>query len=359
MQIKNLRYSLLIGLLSALTAIIFINNVLITKVPAKTASAEIKTVSSNIYAAGSIKSQNEATLHFLTGGKLVYLPFKAGDPVYAGQTIAQLDTFTIQKQLTAALNNYRISRDTFDQTQDNANSGVLQGAQKYGLTVTNKGGFDVPSVMGDMVKRIVDQSQANLDNSVINVELANYAYQMATLNAPFDGIIYRQDVTSPQIMVSPANSFTIIDPNALIFKANIPESDIDFIEAGAPVNISLDAVKNRTFNGTVTKIYPDKVTLATGAHVYQADIESPELLENGKYDMAGAVTIKSNLKNSVALVPTWLILNSRQIWVKENRKAVLRTVTTGKRHGGNTEVLSGLLPNDQLITNPQYLAEMK
>lgn len=75
-----------------------------------TDSVQIKSVDNNILAEGKIASQNEATLHFQTGGKLTRLAAKEGDKVTENQTIANLDTYALQRQLTAALNVYRSTR---------------------------------------------------------------------------------------------------------------------------------------------------------------------------------------------------------------------------------------------------------
>lgn len=325
----------------------------------QTASLKTRQVASEIIATGSVRSENEATMRFQTGGKLVYLPFKEGDKVYKGQTIAQLDSYVLQKQLTAALNNYRIIRDTFDQTQDNAKSGVLKGAQTYSLQVLNKGGFAIEDVIGDIIKRILDQNQATLDNSVINVEITNYALQLATLTSPIDGIIYRQDVTTPFINITPTTSFTVIDPSTLIFRANISENDIDFVNVGSLATIQIDALKGRSFAGIVTRIYPGKITLPNGQHVYQVDIQSEDLKLSVKYDQAGSVIIKNSMSNNVTLVPNWTILGNKYIWVVKDNKPILKEVKIGKTHGENVEILDGLSEEDRIIISPKSLAVKK
>jgi multidrug efflux pump subunit AcrA (membrane-fusion protein) len=67
-------------------------------------SAAVKAVDSSIVVDGVVTAQDEANLHFQTGGKLVSVPVKEGDKVYQGQTVAQLDTYALQQQLTEALN---------------------------------------------------------------------------------------------------------------------------------------------------------------------------------------------------------------------------------------------------------------
>ena len=79
-----------------------------------------------ITANGFVTAQNRATLNFQTSGKLSYLPYKEGDTVTAGRTIARLDTYALNRQLSLALNNYRATRNTFDQTQQNSQDNVLK-----------------------------------------------------------------------------------------------------------------------------------------------------------------------------------------------------------------------------------------
>src|SRR5438067_2003967 len=64
-----------------------------------TQTASPHEVQNQILAKGSVRSQNEADLHFQTGGKLIYLPYKEGDVVSQGQTIGSLDSYAIAKQL--------------------------------------------------------------------------------------------------------------------------------------------------------------------------------------------------------------------------------------------------------------------
>jgi multidrug efflux pump subunit AcrA (membrane-fusion protein) len=330
------------------------------KTSVKTEALNIKSVASVIQAEGAVTSQNQVILHFQTGGKLTYLPFKEGDQVYQGQTIASLDTYVLQKQLVGALNAYRSTRDTFDQTQQNAQTGVLRGQQKYFLEVTNKigvGGQTEEDIINDIAKRVLDQNQATLDNSVIQVELANYALSLATLTSPINGIITHLDVTTPFVNVTPATSFVIADPAALIFRANVSENDIDFISIGNSAIVKLGT--GESISGTVGKIYPDRITLPNGLKVYSVDIESANPNQFNMMGQSGIALIQSNSQKNVKLVPTWTVLNHDSIWVLSNNKPVLRNVTIGKTHGDMIEIVNGLSTQDEIITNPESIARGK
>lgn len=324
----------------------------------QTKPVKVGVIGSNIVAIGAIHSQSEATIHFQTGGKLIYLPFKEGDYVTAGQTIGQLDTYPLQQQLTQALNNYRSTRDIFDQSQQNSQTGVLQQNQKNALNPLNQssiGGDAQSMAINNTVQRIIDQNQANLDNAVINVQLASYALQLATLTSPINGIITHEDVTVANVNVTPVTSFSIADPKQLILRVNVAASDIDYVSVGAPATIQVSGQPAR-LPGTVIKIYPQKQTLPDGEEIYQVDIQSTALRNSAKFGQQGSAVIQSNIKQEEVTVPTWTVLGHTKVWVLEDGKPVLKTITIGNISGDTTEITGGLLPKDKVITDPRIIA---
>lgn len=316
-------------------------------------SASVATLVTSIVAAGSVHSQNEATLNFQTGGKLVYLPFKEGDSVSMGATIAQLDTYALQKQLTAALNMYRSTRDTFDQIQQNGQNNQLQS--QLAPSVSNAK-MDKTDAINDSAKRILDQNQANLDNSVINVELTNYAMQLSTLTSPISGVITHEDVSVPNVNVSPGTTFMVADPNTPVFRANIPVNQIAFVSEGSTAIIRLDGLKS-TIKGTVSKIYPQKRTLPTGQDVYQLDVVSEDLTSGAKLAETGSVLIENETTDHTTLVPAWTVLSHSSVWVLHDGAAILRKVIVGNTANGFTSV-TGLDQTDKVILDPEGLANI-
>lgn len=327
---------------------------------ATTTTTSVRFVNSTVNAEGSVTAQNQATLHFQIAGKLTYLPFKEGDSVKSGQTIASLDSYTIQKQLQTALNTYRSVRDTFDQTKDNVQDNVEKAQLTYPYDYYSKAGMGIDTeqnAINDAIKRIVDQNQANLDNSVINVQLANYAFQLSSIMSPLNGIILHEDVKVPGINITTATSFTVADPTTAVFRANIPVNNINYIEIGSSAEIAIDGLQNK-ITGTVVNIYPQKVILSNGQSVYQVDIQSDQLIDLAKLDQPGTAMIKTNSEN-VALVPVWTVIGGKYIWIDDNGKPQLKTVTTGKIHGQDIEITSGLTTEDRIIINPEYISAQK
>ncbi len=326
----------------------------------KTEDISIKNAGFEILADGIVTTQNKVDLHFQTGGKLTYLPLKEGDRVYQGQTIAALDTYALQRQLQIAANTYQISKNGNDQTQENNQAGVVEGQQRLSLDTTNKNTYPnitEAKIVSDAVARIVDNNALSQNTAQMNVDLANYAIQLATLTAPFPGILTHEDVTSPSINVTSQTTFTLQDPDTTVFRANISQNDIDFVDIGAHAIIKLGG-NSKTYNGIIIKIYPTKMTLADGSKVYQVDIQSDNIKAGAKLDQAGSVVIKSNTRTHVMLVPSWLILGNQYVWTLVNNAPILKKVNIGKSHGNLIEV-SGLSDSDKLILNPNVIASKK
>lgn len=364
---KNNRFILTLVMIFAATAIIAFAAIQATTLmhaSLQTSSVAVDPVASIISAQGTIHSQNEATLYFQTGGKLVYLPYQEGDKVSQGATVARLDTYSLQKTLQLDANAYQITKNGTDQTQENNQAGVVEGQQRVALdksTTNSYNNITEAQIVTDTVQRFVDNSLLSQNSAQLNVDLANYAIQLASLTAPFNGIITHEDVKVANQNVGPTTGFSIADPTNLVFRANLAPSDIDFVSVGSSATIQLDG-QRQTYTGIVTKIYPSKTTLSDGEQVYQVDIQSDELDAKAQtmpslLSQSGSVNIQSNTTQNVTLVPTWTILNHNYVWVMENNKQVLKQVSVGKTHGQNIEITSGLSTGDRVITDPKGIAQ--
>jgi multidrug resistance efflux pump len=242
--------------------------------PVRTETVNVNAVSEQILATGNIAAQTQVTLNFQMGGKLTYLPFKEGDTIYQGQTIAQIDSYALQKQLQIAANTYQATKNTTTQTQQNQNAGVLEGQQRTTLDTTNKNGYSnvlETDVIYNTVKMLVDNANLAQNSAELSVDLANYSLQLATLSSPISGIVLHEDVNTTGVNITPVTTFVVADPTSIVFSANVRQQEIDFISIGNPVTVSLDALSGNALKGVVDKIYPQKITLANGDQVYRVD----------------------------------------------------------------------------------------
>ena len=321
----------------------------------RTSTADLQSVSQQILASGTVTPQTQAVLNFQLGGKLVYLPFKEGDIISQGQTIASLDTYALQKQLQITANVYQTAKNGANQINENQQAGVVESQQRIALDSTSKTAYSaIPetTLVYDNVKRIVDNANLAQNTAQIGVDLANYTLTLASLTSPITGIILHQDVNTAGVNVTPVVTFVVADPDSMVFSANVRQQDVSFISVGNSASVLLDGT-NQYVSGTVDRIYPQKTTLSNGEDVYRVDVKIDNLSKTAKFGQGGTVLIKSNFNQKVILVPSWTILSNKYVWVLTNNKPVLKKIQVGDTVNGQTEVLNGLSDLDKVITNPQ------
>lgn len=217
-------------------------------------SQEINLVS----ASGKVEAKNVANLTFQTSGLLSWVGVKEGDYVQKWQGIASLDKQDLEKRLTRSLNLYLANRWDFEQTQDN----FKDKKDRFLLT--------------DADRRILDKAQFSLNNAVIEVELADLVARLATISTPISGIVIRVDTPSAGVNITPATTFTIIDPTSVFFQANVDEADIGQIKIGQEVKIALDSYPGEEFKGRVEKIGFVAQPTAGGGRAFLVEISLPQ-----------------------------------------------------------------------------------
>jgi len=104
--------------------------------------------------------------------------------------------------------------------------------------------------------------------------------------APFDGIVAKRFFDPPKVVDKGTPVYALADPKALYCEVLLSEKKIHGVEPGNAVEIEVDAVKNRTYRGTVESIAP---TSASTFSLVPRDIASGEFT---KLDQRFVVRIK-------------------------------------------------------------------
>jgi len=291
---------------------------------------------------GTIAAKNYADLSFITGGLLIYLGAKKGDSVTAGQTIAVLDERTVQKNLETALLNYSEQRNTFDQTQDNNQNRTPEEA------------------LSDAMKRILQNNQYDLDKSVKSVELQTLAKEQSVLTTPIAGVLTRTDAVSKGINVNATTTFSVVDPNSLVFNIDVDEADIGKVARGQAVNLVLDPYPDTTLRLVVTDIDFVNHTTSTGGNVYTVTVKLP-FNTDYKYrvGMNGNAEVITAERNNVITVPIASIFDNNYVYIKTANHFEKRKVVLGLQNDTDVQVLRGVSSGEQVVLQPSAVDQQK
>lgn len=314
-----------------------------------TSRAKHTSLAKTISGSGNVQPQNQETLFFLASGRVAYLGFAEGDRVSEGVVIASLDATVLEHSVTSAEAQYRSAQAALNKVLDDIH--LFQ----YG-----NGGFaNVGSANETQTQKTARQEAEEAVNVAYdNLQSAKKELELSTIIAPFNGKISSIQNISPGTNVSLVSdsSVTVAGGGPLKFVANILEQDIGNIHQGQPVTIKLDADKLNNFKGTVEKIAPTQTVLPDGRKIVKVDIQSDDLQTNARAGQTGTIEVSINL-NQNAVVPSWLILANKYIWVFSANRPQLKQITAGQTVDGFTQVTSGLSGQDQVILNPEVIAK--
>ncbi len=292
-----------------------------------------------ISASGEIEAENQVTLKFQTSGLLAWVGVKEGDWVEKWQAIASLDKRQLENTLKKELNDYMNERWDFEQGREdyNVSTGPLE---KY--TLTNE------------VRRILEKAQFDLNNSVIDVEIADLTKKWATLISPIAGIVTNIEEPIAGVNITPATAeFIIADPSEMKFVANVDESDISEIREGQKVIISLDAYPEEELEGEVVKIGFAAITTSGGGTAFTVEILLPTNVDQRfKVGMNGDVEIILASREEVLTLPLEAVKTKEgQTYVQiiEGREIKEVTVKTGLSSETRIEIMEGLTENQVVI----------
>ena len=171
--------------------------------------------------------------------------------------------------------------------------------------------------------------------------------------APFDGIISQRMVEVGEPVVPGQPVLEIVSLSRLYVSAPLDEIDIGRVREGLPARVTLDPYRGRVWQGLVTRVSPVVNDVKEQNRTLDVEVEmlpDPSAPEP-KPGTSADVEIILDKRDRVLRVPTNAIIESKQVLVAENGKAVTREVKTGLRNWDWTEITSGLAEGAAVITS--------
>jgi len=359
--------------------------------PSKLAKVEKGDLAKSVVATGKVTPITKVEVKSKASGIVKKLFVEYGDKVKKGQLLAQLDKDEIQAQvdqsraaLQAAEANLASSqadyerakvdaegpdvpllKRQFDRSTEMAKDGVVSASalddadRNYKMALNKQ---NVAKAQVTVLKAKIAQSQAEMARDKANLAQLEEQLSYTDIVSPIDGIVLSRDVemgdavSSILVLGSSATLvMTLGDTSEVYVKGKVDESDIGKVYLGQPARIKVEAFKDKTFYGKVTKISPmgvekDNVT----TFEVRVSINNPggEL----KAEMTANAEIILEEHKNVLQIPEGSILYDKDKKAsveipdpraKEGKKKI--AVNIGISNGAKTEVLSGLKEGDQVV----------
>lgn len=318
-------------------------------------------------ASGYVVAQRRAAVASKATGRLVQLNVREGSTVKRGELIAKLDASDVQAAILQAQASVRQAEAGVAQANVELINANIELKRSQSLRAQ---GFLSPQAL-DTASNRVDAAQAAVKSAQSAVAVARAQLKVQQVNqdfteirAPFDGVVLVKNANVGDIITpfsSAAGSqgavVTMADMSTLEVEADVSESNLAKASTGQPVEITLDALPDSRFRGSIVGIVPTvdraKATVMTKIRFDQLD---PRILP----EMSAKVTILSQSITDADQKPI-LALNPKAVVQRAGKQVVFRlkdnvleqiTITTGRKIGDNLEVVGALQSGDKLVLNP-------
>lgn len=359
------------GVLSFIVILIFI---LIfgrstVKVQVTTARAPIGTGASTVLSAsGYVTPRVRSTLATKITGRVGEMLVEEGMKVEKDQILARLDDSDAQAAYAAAEAERKVVLSSIPELEVNLED--ADRVLKRMMALEKDKIVDIQSLEKaqatlDSLKARLELAKNQVSSAEAKLKVAQREIENCIVRAPFSGIAVSKDAQVGEIVspMSAGGSFTrtgiatIVDMSSLEIEVDVSESYIAKVAIGQPVEATLDAYPNWHMPGKVRTVIPtaDRQKATVKVRIALDALDSKILPDMGvKVSFLSEQT--SDKQNEVRALISQDALSEQDgkkiVFILKDGKIEKRAVKTGGVSGTELEIIAGVLPGEQLVSNP-------
>ena len=291
----------------------------------KVASAQI---TKSITAVGSLRSDESITVRPEVAGRIAAIGFQEGQRVPKGATLLRLDPAITQAEVQQAQANLTLAKAKYERAVELQGKGFISGQAK-------------------------DEAENNLKVAEAGLALTQAKLAKTEVKAPFTGVIGLRVVSVGDYVKEGADIVNLESIDALKVDFRVPEIYLKQVTVGQTLEVNLDALPGKTYEGKVYAINP-LVDAAGRAIVIRAQVRNQDTaLRPG---MFARVRLFTKLPAEALVLPEQAMVpqgDEQFVFRVIDGKAVRTRIEVGQRRDGQVEIVSGLVAGDVVVSAGQ------
>jgi len=347
----------------------------------KTARVEETPFGEAVTVNGTLAAFDQTTASVKVPGRLRSITVDLGSVVRRGQVIAQVEQqdYNLRvQQAEAALaqararlglspdgrddkvspeqtGTVRQARAVLDEARanrDRSSSLVEQGVVARSEFDTADATYKVAVRYQDAIEEIRNR-QALLAQRRSELSLARQQLADTAVYAPLDGVVEEKRASVGEYLAAGAPIVNIVRMDPLRLRAEVPERDARNVRSGQNVRVTIDGDTN-VYVGQIMRLSP-VIAQQTRMLMVEADVRNNGNLRPGAFARAEIVTDDAKMAVTVPNNSIVTFAGIEKVILVQNGRALEKPVTTGRRNGESTEIVSGVNVGDQVVVDPGNL----
>ena len=276
-------------------------------------------------AVGSLRSDETVILRPEIAGRVMQILFREGERVSKGDALVRLEASVQQADVDRAKANFTLSKSKHERSIDLRNKGFISS-------------------------QALDEAENTLKVAQADAELMAARLSKTTLHAPFSGTIGLRQVSVGDYVKEGQDLVNLesLDPLKVDFR--VPELALSQVKDGQTLQITLDALPDKAYDGRVFAINP--LIDANGRSiVIRAQVPN----RDGKLrpGMFARVRLFISGSKDTIVVPEEALFpvgDDKFVYKVVDGKAARQKIEIGQRRDGKVEVVNGLGVDDVVVT---------
>ena len=309
----------------------------------------------------TVEPQTRVDLAFKVGG---YVAKIATRRVARGasrliQTGDQVEKSEVLAQLRAA--DYENQRLQAKAALSEATAALRKATLDYGRARKLRVGEDIARADLDATRVAVDAARARVEGARARLAQSSTALEDSSLRTPLEGTVTRRTVEVGSLVAPGAVGFSIEATSTVKAVFGVADSILPRLKLGSRHSVATDAIRDRTFLGTLSRISPNA---DPKTHLFEAEVSIPNSAGELKPGMIVTLSLDAAVvasSKATILVPLTAIVRSPNpaggyaVYVVVERDgltvAEARPVELGDFMGNDMPVLSGLTGTEKVVVS--------
>ena len=226
----------------------------------------------------------------------------------------------------------------------------------------------VLQISGEDLTETIQSAAETLRSAELNMDNLQEAMNNYTITSPISGTIIEKNAKAGDALATGADLCTIYDLSYLVMVINVDELQVSDVSVGQSVQVTADAVPDKTYTGTVTRVSM-KGSSSGGTTTYPVTvrIDETEGLRPGMN--ANAEIVIAEAKNTLAVPNAAIVRGGYVLVTKDSPSAanadpsmvapdgyVYVPVKTGVSDDDYTQIVSGITGNDTVAYDPSSVS---
>ena len=226
----------------------------------------------------------------------------------------------------------------------------------------------VLQISGEDLTEAIQSAAETLRSADLNMDNLQEAMNNYTVTSPISGTIIEKNAKAGDALTAGADLCTIYDLSYLVMVINVDELQVSDVSVGQSVQVTADAVPDKTYTGTVTRVsMKGSSNGGTTTYPVTVRIDETEGLRPGMN--ANAEIVIAEAKNALAVPNAAIVRGGYVLVTKDSPSAanadpdmtapegyVYVPVKIGVSDDDYTQIISGVTGNDTVAYDPSSVS---